>query len=65
MKPVSDSTPPEITPTDAENHARDQPMRERAWRRLLSTRSRRLFLQVGLPWAAALLVGLVSVLYAD
>lgn len=33
-------------------------------RRLLSTRSRRLFLQVGLPWAAALLVGLISVLYA-
>ena len=32
--------------------------------RLLSTRSRRLFLQVGLPWMAALLVGLVSVLYA-
>ena len=27
--------------------------------------SRRLFLQVGLPWGAALLVGLVSVLYAD
>jgi H+/Cl- antiporter ClcA len=26
---------------------------------------RRLFLQVGLPWGAALLVGLVSVLYAD
>jgi H+/Cl- antiporter ClcA len=28
-------------------------------------RSRRLFLQAGLPWGAALLVGLVSVLYAD
>jgi H+/Cl- antiporter ClcA len=28
-------------------------------------KSRRLFLQVGLPWGAALLVGLVSVLYAD
>jgi H+/Cl- antiporter ClcA len=38
--------------------------RERGWRRLLGTRSRRLFLQVGLPWTAALLVGLVSVLYA-
>jgi H+/Cl- antiporter ClcA len=36
-----------------------------AAQRLLSTRSRRLFLQVGLPWGAALLVGLVSVLYAD
>ena len=32
--------------------------------RLLNTRSRRLFLQVGLPWGAALLVGLMSVLYA-
>ncbi|MGH7106036.1 MAG: chloride channel protein, partial [Acetobacteraceae bacterium] len=34
-------------------------------RRLLGVQSRRLFLQVGLPWGAALLVGLVSVLYAD
>jgi H+/Cl- antiporter ClcA len=33
--------------------------------RAVSTRSRRLFLQVGLPWGAALLVGLVSVLYTD
>src|SRR5512146_1676653 len=33
--------------------------------RLLGEHSRRLFLQVGLPWGAALLVGLVSVLYAD
>ena len=40
-------------------------LRERARRRLLGAQSRRLFLQVGLPWAAALLVGLVSVLYAD
>src|SRR5512146_1349250 len=32
--------------------------------RLLGEHSRRLFLQVGLPWGAALLVGLVSVLYA-
>jgi H+/Cl- antiporter ClcA len=39
--------------------------RERARRRLLGAQSRRLFLQVGLPWGAALLVGLVSVLYAD
>jgi H+/Cl- antiporter ClcA len=39
--------------------------REQATRRLLGTQSRRLFLQVGLPWGAALLVGLVSVLYAD
>jgi H+/Cl- antiporter ClcA len=36
---------------------------EFAWREL-GSRSRRLFLQVGLPWSAALLVGLVSVLYA-
>jgi len=39
-------------------------LRERAKRRLLGAQSRRLFLQVGLPWGAALLVGLVSVLYA-
>ncbi len=39
-------------------------LRERARRRLLGARSRRLWLQVGLPWSAALLVGLVSVLYA-
>ena len=39
--------------------------RERAKRRLLGAQSRRLFLQVGLPWGAALLVGLVSILYAD
>jgi chloride channel protein, CIC family len=40
-------------------------LRERAKRRLLGTQSSRLLLQVGLPWGAALLVGLVSVLYAD
>src|SRR5689334_15607874 len=34
-------------------------------RRDLGARSRRLLLQMGLPWAAAVLVGLVSVLYAD
>ncbi len=32
--------------------------------RLVSNRSRRLFLQIGLPWTAALLVGLMAVLYA-
>ena len=32
--------------------------------RLLTRRARRLLLQVGLPWTAAVLVGLVSVLYA-
>jgi H+/Cl- antiporter ClcA len=32
---------------------------------LLGVKSRRLFLQVGLPWGGAVLVGLVSVLYAN
>src|ERR1700756_5473580 len=36
-----------------------------AQRWALGAKSRRLFLQVGLPWGAAVLVGLVSVLYAD
>ena len=40
-------------------------LRERAKRRFLGAHPRRLFLQAGLPWGAALLVGLVSVLYAD
>ncbi len=40
-------------------------LRERTTRRLLGAQSRRLFLQVGLPWGAAILVGLVSVLYTD
>jgi len=40
-------------------------LRERAKRWTLGAKSRRLFLQVGLPWGAAVLVGLVSVLYAD
>jgi len=44
--------------------SRERP-RERTKRRLLGAHSRRLFLQVGLPWGAALLVGLVSVLYTD
>jgi len=34
-------------------------------RRFLGAHPRRLLLQVGLPWGAALLVGLVSVLYAE
>lgn len=42
-----------------------QRLREREKRRLLGAQSRRLFLQAGLPWGAALLVGLVSILYAD
>ena len=49
---------------DPGGSSRDR-LRERAKRRLLGARSRRLFLQAGLPWGAALLVGLVSVLYAD
>ncbi len=40
-------------------------LRERVKRGPLGTKSRRLILQVGLPWSAALLVGLVSVLYAE
>jgi len=40
-------------------------LRDRAKRGLLGIRSRRLFLQVGLPWGAALLVGLVSIIYAS
>ncbi len=40
-------------------------LRERARRWAPGAKSRRLFLQVGLPWGAAVLVGLVSVLYAD
>ena len=39
--------------------------RQGAKRRLLGAHTRRLFLQVGLPWGAALLVGLISVLYSD
>ncbi len=38
---------------------------ERAKRRFFGAQPRRLFLQAGLPWSAALLVGLVSVLYAE
>jgi H+/Cl- antiporter ClcA len=53
-----------MTPAEAGTLPRSS-RRERAWRRLLGTRSRRFFLQIGLPWGAALLVGLVSVLYAD
>jgi len=53
-----------------ETHNRREPMswerlRERAKPWLFGVKSRRLFLQVGVPWSAALLVGLVSVLYAD
>lgn len=40
-------------------------LRGRAKRWSLGAKSRRLLLQVGLPWIAAILVGLVSVLYAE
>ena len=41
-----------------------EPLRKYPWLRPLRRRFRRLFLQFGLPWGAALLVGLVAVLYA-
>ena len=44
-------------------HVHVRTMRERFQRRV-NSETRRLFLQVGLPWGAALLVGLMSVLYA-
>jgi H+/Cl- antiporter ClcA len=53
------------TPVPKEGEGSRERFRERALRRLLGLQSRRFFLQVGLPWGAALLVGLVSVLYAD
>jgi H+/Cl- antiporter ClcA len=52
------------SPEDAAQSLRER-LRDRTRRRLLGAQSRRLFLQVGLPWGAALLVGLVSVLYTD
>ena len=71
-KPHSDSagtsSPGEVPGDGSAESAREGPpekLRERAKRRLLGAQSRRLFLQVGLPWGAALLVGLISVLYAD
>ena len=53
-------------PRPAQSDVPRQPekLRVRAGRRLLGARWRRLLLQTGLPWGAALLVGLVSVLYA-
>jgi len=46
----------------AEDSRERLPERAKRWAR--GANSRRLFLQVGLPWTAAILVGLVSVLYA-
>ena len=64
--PRAEAPPPAapLVPLDAPAvHVPMRAMRVRI-ERLLSNRSRRFFLQVGLPWGAALLVGLVSVLYA-
>ncbi len=55
----------EQDPADSPGSGSRGRLRERASRLLLGAQSRRLFLQVGLPWGAALLVGLVSVLYAN
>src|SRR5690348_14189608 len=74
--PTPPGVPPDIASEGSGGGAAEDPaassargsrekLRERARRRLLGAQSRRLFLQVGLPWGAALLVGLVSVLYAD
>jgi H+/Cl- antiporter ClcA len=52
-------------PTQAVSEDSREGLRERARRGALGAKSRRLFLQVGLPWTAAILVGLVSVLYAE
>jgi len=57
-------SPARDSPENVREGSRER-FRERARRRLLGAKSRRLFLQVGLPWGAALLVGLVSVLYTD
>ncbi len=51
-------TPTSVAPTAS-------PAPARALARLVRRRGRRLFLQYGLPWGAALLVGLVAVLYAQ
>lgn len=75
LKAAAPGDPPRSIPperlegvVDGDGEPSDQagstPIQDRILR-LLSSRTRRLFLQVGLPWTAALLVGLVSVLYAD
>jgi chloride channel protein, CIC family len=52
------------SPARSAARLQQEKLRERAGR-LLGAKWRRLVLQTGLPWGAALLVGLVSVLYAD
>ncbi len=62
--PPPPTAPPPLVPLDAPAvHLSMNGMAARL-ERLLSTRTRRFFLQIGLPWGAALLVGLMSVLYA-
>ena len=62
--PPPPATPEPLVPLDAPAVHLSMGATARQLERLLSSRSRRLFLQVGLPWGAALLVGLLSVLYA-
>ena len=59
----SEQDPPDDSKSPGESSR--EKFRDRARRRLLGAQSRRFFLQLGVPWGAALLVGLVSVLYAD
>ena len=54
-----------MTPDLAEAASPPESLRKHPWLRPLRRRFRRLFLQFGLPWGAALLVGLVAVLYAQ
>jgi H+/Cl- antiporter ClcA len=54
----------EASPAQAEEDSSGQ-AHGRADRWLIGRHSKRLFLQAGLPWGAAVLVGLVSVLYAQ
>ncbi len=65
---MSDPNPPSSTPPDPEpgGARRSRPPRTPTDEllRVARSRGRRLFLQYGLPWGGALLVGLVAVLYA-
>ena len=63
--PSAAAYPPEpLVPLDAPAvHVHVRSLRDRFFRRVNSN-TRRLFLQVGLPWIAAVVVGLVGVLYA-
>ncbi len=63
--PSAEGHPPEpLVPLDAPAvHVHVRSLRDRFFRRVNSN-TRRLFLQVGLPWIAAVVVGLVGVLYA-